>query len=150
MKAIIIDDSEYKITHVEEILSEFSQFDSILEAKSFQTGRNMLISENPELAILDMSIPTSERTDGALEGRMRIFGGKELIYEIQHYGLQTKAIIVSQFDQFGTTPNIIKFDALMMELKISFPDLFIGGLYYSNVDSSWRARLKKIVKKFLS
>ena len=59
--------------------------------------------------------------------------------------IESSVIVVTQFDRFGDHPKPLQFEDLFSELRGMFKNLFIGGVYYSNVDSKWRGQLKQIL-----
>lgn len=148
MKILIIEDSDYKIQSLQSLLKDLELTSELTVAKSFQSGKRALKEHLPDLVLLDMTLPTSERSDGQLEGRTRIFGGKEILAEMEFLGIKSKVVIVTQFDHFGEPPNSIDLKSLFQQLSEKFPNLFLGGVYYSNVDSSWQNSLRKILKTF--
>jgi hypothetical protein len=147
VKTLIIEDSEYKIQSLQSLIKEMDIASELQIAKSFQSGKRALQDFKPELLLLDMTLPTSERQDGQLEGRTRIYGGREILSEMEFLGLTAKVVIVTQFDHFGEPPNSIDLKTLLGQLKTRFPNLFCGGVYYSNVDSSWQGNLRGLLQK---
>lgn len=147
MRILIIDDSDYKIKNIQSLLGESSIDCSVRIAKSFQRGVQSLKEFKPDLVLLDMTLPTSERPDGGLEGRMRIFGGREILAEMQFEELKAKVIIVTQFDHFGEPPTSVELRALLQQLKEKFPEHYAGGVYYSNVTSAWREDLGAMIRR---
>src|SRR5690349_18408657 len=146
MKVLIIDDSEYKIQSLQGVIEQFKQGCQIEVAHSFQSGVRKLKVFRPELLLLDMSLPTSETEAGELEGRMRVFGGREILVEMKFHDIQSKVVIVTQFDHFGEPPNSTDLETLLTQLQSQFGNLLIGGIYYSNIDSLWRQRLLRLLK----
>lgn len=147
MKVLIIDDSEYKIKSIKAVVEAFLNANEIDVAKSFQTGLVKLLNK-PDLLLLDMTLPTSEGDDGQLEGRMRIFGGKEIMAEMEFLEINSKVVIITQFDRFGDPQNEINSADLFDLLKAEFPTLYYGGIYFSHVDFAWRQELGALLKKY--
>jgi CheY-like chemotaxis protein len=147
MKILIIEDSDYKIQSLQSLLKECGIGSDVQVAKCFQSGKRALREFQPDLLLLDMTLPTSERSDGQLEGRTRIFGGREILAEMEFLNCKAKVVIVTQFDNFGEPPNSVDLKSLFQILKERFPSLFLGGVYYSNVDSSWQGNLRRILKQ---
>lgn len=147
MKILIIDDSEYKIESLRDMLTSWGLASELQVAKSFHTAAAKLRDFQPDLVLLDMSLPTSERADGQLEGSPRIYGGKHILGEMELYNIQAKVIVITQFDTFGEPPHSLTLDTLFAQLKQRFPRHYVGGIYYSNVDSSWKEKLKKALKQ---
>lgn len=147
MKVLIIDDSEYKVESLQALLGETSLASEVKVAKSFQSGIRALQEFRPDLVLLDMTLPTSERSDGHLEGRTRLFGGRELLAEMEFASLSPKVIIVTQFDHFGEPPTSITLKELLNQLKNRFPTLVIGGVYYDNLNSGWTDELRPLLQQ---
>jgi len=147
MRVLIIEDSDYKIQGLQAFLESHVPDVNIHVAKSFQSGKRLLKELGPDLVLLDMTLPTSERSDGKLEGRNRMYGGKEIMAEMEFLQIKSKVLIVTQFDHFGEPPNSIDLKTLLEQLKSRFPDIFLGGFYFSNIDSSWQQNLRKFLKK---
>lgn len=147
MKILIIDDTDYKIESLVSLLNSCGFTSNLRVAKSFQTSIPALKEFKPDIVLLDMSLPTSEREDGALEGRPRIYGGKDVLAEMVFEEMTAKVIIVTQFDHFGEPPNSTPLDVLLKELQRDFPHLYVGGVFYSDVDYLWRDQLRALLKK---
>lgn len=147
MKILILDDSDYKIKNIQDALREWSIGDDILVARSFQKGMMAIKNLKPDLVVLDMTLPTSERDDGILTGRSRMFGGREIIEEIAFEQLSLKVIVVTQFDRFGEPPKSLLLEDLIDDLHERFSNMFIGGIYYNNVDTRWREDLRTLLRK---
>ena len=73
MKVLIIDDSDYKIQALQSLVKDLGIACEVEIALRFKQGW-VRSAKQPDLLLLDMTLPTSERTDGRLEGRTRIFG----------------------------------------------------------------------------
>ncbi len=148
MKVLIIEDSDYKIQSIQGLLKGLALDENIRVAKAFQSGKRALKEFRPDLVLLDMTLPTSESPDGRLEGRMRIFGGRELLAEMEFLDITSKVIIVTQFDHFGEPPYAVDLMTLLDQLKFKYPNFFLGGVYYSNIDSKWQSELSSILANY--
>jgi hypothetical protein len=146
MKVLIIDDSDYKIQGLQTLLKECGFVSNVQIARCFQSGVKQLREFGPDLVLLDMSLPTSEGKTGELEGRNRIYGGRELLGEMEFYDIASKVVIVTQFDHFGEPPNEVKLETLLRQLQGTYPQLMLGGVYYSDIDQLWRPQLKAILQ----
>ena len=60
--------------------------------------------------------------------------------------INSKVVVVTQFDHFGEGPNSVNLTVLLNQLKQTYPTLFYGGIYYSNVDSTWQGKLTAMLK----
>src|SRR4051812_45722790 len=100
MRILILDDSDYKIKSIHDALIEWKVSQDTQIARSFQKGLLAIKQFLPDLIILDMTLPTSEREDGVLTGRTRVFGGREILHEMELESIDAKVIVVTQFDRF--------------------------------------------------
>jgi DNA-binding NarL/FixJ family response regulator len=146
MKFLIIEDLEYKIESLQSAINREYKDAQVKVARSFQTGKRALKEFLPDVVLLDMTLPTSEKPDGKLEGRNRIFGGRDILAEMDDLGLTCKVVIVTQFDSFDDPPKSITAKDLFQQLGQKYPKQFVGGIYYSNVDSTWQQQLRRILK----
>jgi DNA-binding NarL/FixJ family response regulator len=147
MKFAIIDDSPYKIESLVKILQRMFPDSSVEIAKSFQSGLRLLDGDTPDVILLDMSLPTMEKPDGRVGGRNRIFGGKELLAEMAFLDVSPRVIVVSQFETFKEEGKSLDLRALLRELARDFPTTFVGGVFYSTVDSGWESELEGLLIK---
>jgi len=147
MKVLIIDDTDYKIESLKAFLDGCCSVSELQVAKCFQTGLKALMEFKPRLVLLDMSLPTSQGLDGELEGRDRIYGGRQLLAEMEFEGLSAAVVVVTQYDHFGEGPNSVNLDSLIEQLQKRFPSLVVGGVYYSNVDSLWKDKLRHVLRR---
>jgi DNA-binding NarL/FixJ family response regulator len=145
MKILIIDDSDYKVEGLMAVIADFSPHANVSVARSFRSGVESAKKSLPDLMLLDMTLPTFEIGSTEAGGRTRPFGGREILRELDAIGLKTRVIIVTQFDRFGERNQ--SRDELMNELREEFPDCFVGGVYYSVVDSAWRQALVELLKQ---
>lgn len=145
MKILVIDDSEYKIEGVRSLLNSIGFNENVVFARSFQSGMRALREFKPDLTILDMTIPTSETSTGELEGRVRIFGGRDFLAEIDYENITTKVIILTQFDRFLGSAKPIDLATLSKQLTAAYPKILDSTIYFSNVNSVWQSELRDAV-----
>lgn len=146
MKIAIIDDSKYKIDGLSALIRSNWPSVELVVARSFQSGMSLLEKERPDLVLMDMTLPTSERPSGRLEGRMRMFGGRELMEEIDFLGLPAQVIIVTQFEEFPDGTSTINVDKLFSNIRSAYPHLFAGGVFYSSIDTRWMTEIKNAIE----
>ncbi|MBE8599285.1 response regulator, partial [Pseudomonas cyclaminis] len=78
MKILLVEDNHFKREKVLEFLSQISEI-SVSEAASYNRGLSSAGAEKFDLIVLDMSMPTFDRTETERGGRFRVFGGKEIV-----------------------------------------------------------------------
>jgi hypothetical protein len=146
MKILIIEDTDYKAKSIQNLLKELALDSDSVIARSFQSGKRALKELKPELILLDMTIQTSERPDGQTDGRNRIYGGREILAEIEFLDLSARVIVITQFDHFGEPPYSVDVQTLFKQLRERFPKLFVGGVYYNNLNSVWMTDLRRLLR----
>lgn len=147
MNVLIIDDSEDKVSALRAEVLDWQPEANILVARSFQGAMKMLTSTSSKLHVilLDMTLPTHDNPDGSCGGRNRLYGGRELLAEMDFEGVQTTVILCTQFDTFPGPDGPTSLQDLVGILRREYPGLLCGGIYFSHVDSSWRAQLRRML-----
>ncbi|WP_184546126.1 response regulator [Mucilaginibacter sp. FT3.2] len=114
----------------------------LTEARSFQSGLKALKSQSFDLILLDMTMPTFDINppkEGG--GRSQPFGGEMLLAEMVRREINTKVIVVTQFDLFGKGDEEITLKDLDVRLKERFPDNYLGAIPYRISYTSWEDAL---------
>jgi DNA-binding NarL/FixJ family response regulator len=146
MNVLIIDDSNAKIIALKEVVRKVLKDSEIVVRRSFQKALKEIENNSYEIVLLDMTIPTTERTDGRFEGRMRYFGGRELLGEMELLDYAAKVVIVTQFDRFDDGIETIEFEHLMDNLKNEFEGLLVATVFYTSISDRWVREIEEILK----
>lgn len=134
----IIEDSDLKIQKIESFLLDNGiHRDQIDSFRSYQSGTQAIFKTPPELIILDMSIPTFDKSIDSREGRLRPLGGYDVMKKILFKNIQTKVIVLTQLEFFGEGAEKISFEELRNKCIENFSDIFLDCIYYSPTESSW-------------
>ncbi|MEG1271922.1 MAG: response regulator [Acinetobacter sp.] len=138
----IIEDSDLKIQKIEAfLLSNGIQKEGLCIFKSYQTGTKAILSNPPKLVILDMSIPTFDKTINSREGRLRPLGGYDVMKKIAFKNIKTKVVVLTQLEFFGEGSEKKSFDQLREKCFENFPEIFLDCIYYSPTNFSWQQTL---------
>lgn len=138
----IIEDSDLKIQKIEAfLLSNGIQEENLCIFKSYQTGTKAILNEPPSLVILDMSIPTFDKTVNSREGRLRPLGGYDIMKKISFKNIRTKVVVLTQLEFFGEGSEKKSFDQLRVKCFENFPAIFLDCIYYSPTELSWQKAL---------
>lgn len=106
----------------------------------------MITKENYDLILLDMSLPTFDKTTSNSGGDFRVFGGKELARKMNKRGKISKFIFMTQYKSFSDNINSYSYESLKEELLSQYPDVCLGFILYSNTKSEWRDELIGSIK----
>lgn len=106
----VVEDSDLKIQKIESFLLDngFNK-DQICIFRSYQSGIQAILNSPPELIILDMSIPTFDKSIDSREGRLRPLGGYDIMKKILFKKIETKVVVLTQLEFFGEGAEKNKF-----------------------------------------
>jgi DNA-binding NtrC family response regulator len=142
-KILVIEDDDNKYIPVENFLMEI--YDSqvnIIHKKSFQSGMETLYSDSFDLLILDMSIPNFDVTELDDGGDTLDRGGEFILEEMFRENIVTKAIILTQYEEFKGV-SLAEIDE---NLKKDFEDSYMGCVSYNTGYDNWKNELFELLK----
>ncbi len=149
IKLLVVEDHGVKEQQLVSALEGMLPGATILIARSYQSALGKLDEFTPDIAILDMTIPTFDRGVGETGGRARTYGGRDLLGELEARAPVVPAIVVSQYRQFAETGEDKQLSELEAELRLQFPRSFRGAVYFDAARASWQKRLEKRLKRVL-
>jgi CheY-like chemotaxis protein len=142
MKVLIIDDSDYKL---DTLSAFFNKRDATVTIRrSYQSGLKELLQQPHDLVVLDMTMPTFDKTPTEQGHRFRPYAGLEILSEMKRKKILAPTIIVTQFDTF---PNGEDLETLKAKLKRDFANLYIGTIYYDASSNDGMADLEQLVRR---
>lgn len=145
MQILIVEDDARKGDAIVNLLNiEFPDIDIILE-RSYQSGMRAVTECQPDLLILDMSLPNYDAVPGKRSGKPRPLGGFEIMRKIRRRGQKTLAMVLTQLDHFGDGGQEYNFEGLQEKCRFEFPDTFICSVYYAQSSSDWQIRVIDVV-----
>src|SRR4051794_17674841 len=124
-KILLIEDDDKKIKDIAEFINGRYDNKSLIIKKSYQSGLKELIQGNYDLLLLDMSIPTWEKSIEESGGDYEKFGGYKILREIIRKNIQVKTILITMFDDFGESDTSITLNQLNEILKEEFSNFFL-------------------------
>lgn len=150
MKMLIIEDDVNKIKQLREFVeNNYKQID-ISEAMSYQSGMESVLELQHDIILLDMSLPTYDVTKHEKGGRPRSFGGRDILREIKRRKILSKAIIVTQFEDFKDEKESKDLKTLKYQLSREFCENYIGAVFYQPSAIEWQSELKSLLQKYVS
>lgn len=154
MKVLIIEDDRIKgdrvRTQIFTILAEVGEPCEIEQAASYNSGLRACISHRPDLVILDMTMPTFDIKPTETGGKPRHFAGKDILWELARRGLYFPTVVVTGFDVIGEGNEQQNREELTVDLVRSFPVNFLGTVFYTPSEVSWKSELARIVKEVVN
>lgn len=144
-KVLIVEDDPHKRQQLERFFSNWLPAPDVKVAISLIGGLRALRSHNPDIVILDMTLPNHDPEDDGHIGSMLAFGGEEFLRQARRLRSAAKVIVVTQFETFGDEENAKERHELETDLKRSFPDIFKGMVYYHASLSGWADELQALL-----
>ncbi|EKD71058.1 MAG: Response regulator [uncultured bacterium] len=149
MKILIVEDDEIKLDKLVNFLTNTFVFEELVVRRAWKAGLREIIDNNFSIIILDMSLPTFEIKSSEDGGIFNSFGGEEILFEMKRKRIDSKALIVTQFENFGEGQKSISLEQLNQRLKKNFPGIYIGTVFFSASDSGWEIRMIELLKSFV-
>jgi CheY-like chemotaxis protein len=146
---LLVEDDLDKRDSIIQYLDTFNVELNITAKQSTTSGLQEIII-NPEInfVILDMSMPTFDMTDeDPSGGGPESFAGKEFLEQMNLREINTPVVVVSQLSTFGKGSNKKSLSSLDIELKESYPDFYIGAIFYNSAMDEWKGKLKESILK---
>lgn len=143
MNILIIEDNLLKREKINNFIS--SNYDAALfEAASYNSGLNMALSEKFDLLILDMSMPTFDRTDTTHGGRFRALAGKDIAVKLAKLKRLVPFVILTGYKDFSYNSQSMSIEQIDESLRSIGGD-YKGCIVFDSTDSVWKERLSEII-----
>ena len=126
------------------------RFETLVVRESYQSGIREILKTHFDLLLLDMSIPTYDKSPLESGGPYEKFGGYKVLREIIRKNRPIKTILITMFDEFGESDLSITLSQIDSSLKEEFPDLYIGSVFYNARENNWQEELKFLINKFFN
>ncbi|HHR5881042.1 TPA: response regulator [Providencia alcalifaciens] len=144
---LVVEDNEFKRKRiVDTIKTEFENIE-VTECYSFTSAWKTIAKVSFDLILLDMSLPTFDKTATNSGGDFRVFGGKEIARKMNKRNKDIKFAFITQYKSFSDNVNSYSYGALKEELLNNYIDSCLGFILYSNNQSDWREELVSIIKR---
>lgn len=146
---LVVEDNAFKRKRIVEIIcTEFKDI-SVSESHSFTSAWKMILSHKYDLVLLDMSLPTFDKTSSDPGGAFRVFGGKEIARKMARRSIESKFLFITQYKNFSDNINSYTFESLREELLSQYSEHCMGFILYSNTKSEWREDLIYSINEIL-
>jgi CheY-like chemotaxis protein len=142
---LLVEDSDHKRTRVAAFLAESFPNITVYEARSFNSASKKLESASYDFVLMDMSLPTYDRSASESGGRFRVLGGQELARKMVRRSMKTKIIFLTQFDAFSVENKSHTLESLDREVRAECGELYGGFIHFDSSKSSWKAQLERIL-----
>lgn len=150
MKVLLIEDEDTKLAPILSFLKSKFPFMVIQIARSVKSGIEALTSEQPELLLLDMSLPTFDISASEPGGRPQGSGGLEIMRYIDMMEMSTPIIVITAYEAFSRKGGRqVDLSLLSEELLEDFPETFKGIVYFNPMFGDWTKDLEILLNTVL-
>lgn len=144
MKLLFVEDDEDKAQKISGEIWAYDQSIELLRAKSFTSAlRHMVKTKDIDGVILDMSMPNYDNSQEPPEN----FAGRDLLRQCKLRKIEKPTFVVTMLDLFGSGSEQITIKQLDQELANEFSPFYLGIVYYSSAQESWKLQLSTMINK---
>ena len=147
MKILIAEDENQKLAHIRGFVDEVFVGAEVFVAKSVRAAIDVLEVHNPEVLMLDMSLPTFDIGSSEPGGRPQGFGGIEVLRYVDFLGLHVDTFVITAYEGFEEGAKAVDLTELELKLQIEHPANFKGIVYYSGLGGDWSRTLEDLVRQ---
>jgi DNA-binding NarL/FixJ family response regulator len=147
VKVLIIEDDQNKLEQLATFVASEFPAESVGRALSYRNGLAALLSEKWDLVLLDMQLPTFDKSPRESGGRQRAFAGEQILRKMAHNKITAPAIVVTQFEKFGDLGSAISLRELMARLQSAGYPNYRGTVYYHAKISDWKSELRQLIER---
>jgi len=146
MKILIVEDDQNKLAQLTLFIKRHHKDAKIESRYSYRSGlARLLESDVFDLVLLDMSMPTYDKSPSESGGRHRPFGGKDILRQLDRHQVSVPVVIVTQFTQFGEGPSAVSLNALKQQLANEGYLNYRRTIFYSAEGTTWEQELAQLI-----
>lgn len=146
MRVLIIEDDQNKLKQLASFVSSEFPVEELGKALSYRNGLAAVLAGDWDLVLLDMQLPTYDKSPKESGGRQRALAGEQILRKMALKQLRTPAIVVTQFETFGDLGSLISLQQLVERLKEAEYPNYRGTVYYHAKISDWKANLRQLIE----
>lgn len=147
LKVLVVEDDAPKLKAITGFLREELLLSEIDVAKSLTSAIQSLSKNEYDFCIVDMSIPTYDFDVDKSGGEPQSGGGRDILRFIKSEAERTKAVVLTQFNEFTTLDGgELTLDLLRDSLLRKFKKNLLAVIFYSTQQGEWRKILKSTIE----
>lgn len=147
MNILIIEDNPLKREKINDFIS--SNFDVVIdEAASYNSGLSLASNKAYQLIVLDMSMPTFDRTESAQGGRFRAVAGKEIAFKLKRIDKLVPFVVVTGYSDFSVDTKSLSIEQIH-DLLTVLKDEYKGYIFFDSAKSYWKDQLSNVISSLL-
>jgi CheY-like chemotaxis protein len=144
MRILLVEDDSAKRRAIRTHLASRLAQAEFREASSFRAALDELNEFIPDLVILDMTIPSLERSTSDRD-HLLVYGGRDLLRQLRRLRIPAAVIVVTQYPQFDAGLESLSLAELDEQLRAVYPEHYRGAVSFSFVYDTWREDLDRLL-----
>jgi CheY-like chemotaxis protein len=145
---LLIEDDKDKSKKIENFLKTILNA-NITEKRSLKSGLKELVlaGSSYDFILMDMSMPNFDISmDEPEGGTHENFAGRDLLAQMKLREINSKVLIITQYDTFGSSYNKLSLEELKKQLKDEFTPIYQDTIYYNSAQEDWKNELRKKIE----
>jgi len=147
IKILLIEDNKTKANDIKLFIEDFLIDSDLIIKESLTSGLRDLFSNNYDLLLLDMSLPTREGAMSSTINNFEQLGGHRILSEMKRKEKKIPTILITMFSEFGVGESFLNIDNLNVILKEEFHDFYNGFVFYSSQNDDWKDKLQNLINE---
>ena len=141
MNILLIEDDDYKAKQIMEFVNTLGYVVDV--KKAYNSGMKALVNNQYDLVLLDMTIPSFELSPEHPTSRIRKYGGRDVLSEMERCEILIPSIIITQYKVFDDGEKSL--EILNEELEEEYGQIYKGLVYYNSSIVDWKDKLQNII-----
>lgn len=147
MRILVIEDDPNKEGQLLSFCRDCFVGAEVVARRSYQSGLKEAVANPPDLVLLDMSLPNYDVSSSGRGGKMKAFAGKEILRELVRRQIDTRVVVVTQFEAFYEKDERVSLSQLRQTLDREFPTHYVTTVFYDASGSAWKDELARAAGK---
>lgn len=144
MKILVIEDNPIKRSKIIAHLVSAGEV-QVDEAASFNSGMVSALNSEYDFLLLDMSMPTFDRTGQSNGGRFRPMAGRDIALRLARAGRLPPFYVVTGYRDFGVGSQSMTIDDIDSSLR-GLGERYLGYVYFDVANSGWKDGINSALK----
>ena len=144
-KILLVEDGDYKSKSVLNFLKSELNCLNVEIAVSYSSAVRNLVTNQFELAIIDMSLPTYDQKQDGLGNDFRALAGLDIARQIERRNIDIKFVFLTQYQSLSTAGNSLELQEINRLAIDKYKEKFKGAIYYEHSGSQWKEELKEFI-----
>ena len=141
MKVLLIEDDDYKARQIVEFVNTLGY--EVEVKKAYNSGMMALTNNQYDFVLLDMTIPSFELSPEHPTSRIRKYGGRDILNEMERCEIVVPTIIITQYKVLDDGEKSL--EILNEELAEEYSQIYKGLIYYNSSIVDWQEKLQNIL-----